>query len=122
MNALCEYDLSPNEIVVLASLDTITTASEIAFHADVSKALVSRSVKLLREKNFIKATVSEIDKREQTLELTPEGRKVAEIIDDANRRFYATSFANFEDNERRVLQALLTIMLNNLNIGGFDEA
>lgn len=120
MNALADYELSPNEIVVLASLDLITTASEIALNADVSKALVSRSVKLLKEKGFITAVVSDVDKREQTLALTDKGREVALIIDEANRRFYATSFANFEENERKVLKALLIMMLNNLNIGGLN--
>ncbi len=121
MSALEDYELSPNEIVVLASLETINTASEIATNADVSKALVSRSVKLLKEKDFITTTVSDVDKREQALALTEKGKDVAVLIDEANRRFFATSFANFEDNERRVLKALLVMMLDNLNIGGFDE-
>lgn len=121
MNAVAEYELSPNEIVVLASLDTVTTASEIASDADVSKALVSRSVKLLKEKEFITTSISEVDKREQKLELTEKGREVAELIDEANHRFLATSFANFEENEFLVLKALLKMMLNNLNIGGLDD-
>lgn len=121
MSALEDYDLSPNEIVVLASLETMDNATEIAFNADVSKALVSRSVKLLKKKDFIETRVSEDDKREQKLALTEKGKKVASLIDDANKRFFATSFANFEDNERQVLRALLLMMLDNLNIGGFDE-
>ena len=119
MSALEDYELSPNEIVVLASLENVSNATEIASNADVSKALVSRSVKLLKEKDFITTKVSEDDKREQTLELTEKGREVANLIDEANRRFFATSFANFEENERRVLRALLIMMLDNLNIGGF---
>ncbi|MEG1529622.1 MAG: winged helix DNA-binding protein [Clostridia bacterium] len=121
MSALEDYELSPNEIVVLASLDNVTTASEIAADADVSKALVSRSVKLLKEKDFITTTISEIDKREQALALTKKGETVAALIDQANRRFFATSFANFEENEKLVLEALLKMMLNNLNIGGIDD-
>lgn len=121
MSALEDYELSPNEIVVLASLGTTNTASEIALNADVSKALVSRSVKFLKEKGFITASISDFDKREQALALTDSGKKIAALIDEANRRFFAQSFANFEDNERRVLKALLMMMLNNLNIGVLDD-
>lgn len=116
LNALDDYDLSPNEIVVLSSLDTVNTASEIALRSDVSKALVSRSVKFLKEKGYITTTVSEEDKREQFLALTDDGRKIAVLIDEATRRFFATAFANFEDTERKVLTALLNMMMRNLNI------
>lgn len=121
LNALQEFDLSPNEIVVLSSLEYLDTASEIALESDVSKALVSRSVKLLKEKKYITVTLSENDKREQKLAWTEEGKKIAELIDQANRRFYATAFANFDQNEMDVLSALLKMMMMNLNIGGYDE-
>ena len=102
--------------MVLSSIETTPTASDIAMQSDVSKALVSRSVKLLKEKDYITATVSEEDKREQELALTEEGKKVAELIDEANRRYFATAFANFEQNEKEVLRALLDMMMRNLNI------
>ena len=116
LNALEGYDLSPNEIVVLSSIETTPTASEIALRSDVSKALVSRSVKLLKEKNYITATVSDEDKREQYLSLTEEGKKVAELIDEANRRYFATAFANFEQDAKAALKALLGVMMRNLNL------
>lgn len=62
-------------------------ASDIAQNACVSKALVSRSVKELREKGLISASISEVDKREQKLSLTPEGEKAAQLIADANQNF-----------------------------------
>ncbi len=116
LNALESYELSPNEISVLASLETLSTASDIALDADVSKALVSRSVKLLKEKKYITSTLSENDKREQRLTLTDEGKVIAGLIDEANRRFFATAFANFEENEKQVLEALLNMMMSNLHI------
>ncbi len=115
-NALISYDLSPNEIVVLSSLESINTASEIALTSDVSKALVSRSVKLLRDKGHITTNISPVDKREQTIELTESGKQIATLIDEANRRFFATAFANFEENESKLLKALLNMMMRNLNI------
>ena len=112
------YDLTPNEIVVLSSIGVVGMASDIAQNACVSKALVSRSVKELREKGLISASISEVDKREQKLSLTPEGEKAAQLITDANQNFYKVAFRRFEDNEKRVLQALLQLMLNNLDEEG----
>ena len=109
------YNLTPNEIVVLSSIGVVGMASDIAQNACVSKALVSRSVKELREKGLISASISEVDKREQKLSLTPEGEKAAQLIADANQNFYKVAF---EDNEKRVLQALLQLMLNNLDEEG----
>lgn len=112
------YDLTPNEIVVLSSIGVVGMASDIAQNACVSKALVSRSVKELCDKGLISASISEVDKREQKLSLTEEGEKVAELIGEANHKFYQVAFRRFEDNEKRVLQALLQLMLNNLNEDG----
>lgn len=114
MRELKDYDLSPNEIVVLSSIGSVGLASDIAENACVSKALVSRSVKQLKDKGLITATISTVDKREQTLRLTDEGEKVAERIAEANHKFYVAAFKRFEDNEKRVLQALLGLMLQNL--------
>ena len=111
-------NLTPNEIVVLSSIGVVGMASDIAQNACVSKALVSRSVKELREKGLISASISEVDKREQKLSLTPEGEKAAQLIADANQNFYKVAFRRFEDNEKRVLQALLQLMLNNLDEEG----
>ena len=112
------YDLTPNEIVVLSSIGVVGMASDIAQNACVSQAIVSRSVKELREKGLISASISEVDKREQKLSLTPEGEKAAQLIADANQNFYKVAFRRFEDNEKRVLQALLQLMLNNLDEEG----
>ena len=114
MRELKDYDLSPNEIVVLSSIGSIEMASVIAEHACVSKALVSRSVKQLKDKGLITASISTVDKREQMLRLTEEGEKVAEHIFEANHKFYNVAFKRFENNEKRVLQALLQLMIQNL--------
>ncbi|MCI5820151.1 MAG: MarR family transcriptional regulator, partial [Acidaminococcus sp.] len=55
-NEMKNYNLTPNEIQVLSNLDTKCTSSEIAKQVNVSKALVSRSVKLLLQKGYITAT------------------------------------------------------------------
>ena len=116
LKKLGKYHLSPNEIEVICCLDRTSSAREIVLMTDVSKGLVSRSVKGLREKGYITTTLSDKDKREQYLALTEEGQKIALLIDEANRRFFATAFANFEDTEKKVLTALLKMMMRNLDI------
>ena len=54
----------------------------------------------------------------RSVSLTPEGEKAAQLIADANQNFYKVAFRRFEDNEKRVLQALLQLMLNNLDEEG----
>lgn len=109
------YKLSPNEIVVLSSLDAVSTASDIAKDSDVSKALVSRSVASLKEKGLIKVSISEVDKREQKLVLTDQGEKISELIDLLNEQFARRIFGNFQENEKRVLIALLKIAVANIS-------
>lgn len=121
-DALKEYDLSPNEIVVLSTINEFQSASEIASASSTSKALVSRSVKSLKEKGYITATISDFDKREQILGLTDNGKKVSEIIEKTNKAFYSIAFNDFDKNEERVLQALLKFMLKNLAAGDTNES
>lgn len=118
LKALDGYDLSPNEIVVLSSLNTVSTASQIAQDYDVSKALLSRSVKLLKEKGYIVSTISEQDKREQDLALTEEGRVVADVIAEANRNFYEKIARGIEGNSLNVVTMMLKVLMSNLDIGG----
>lgn len=109
-----DYDLSPNEIVVLSSLDSVSTASDIAHDSDVSKALVSRSVASLKEKGLIKVSISEVDKREQKLVLTEQGARISELIDLLNEQFARKAFGSFQENEKRVLVTLMKIIVANV--------
>lgn len=117
LEALEGYDLSPNEIVVLSSLDNVSTASQIASDHDVSKALLSRSVKLLKQKGYIVSAISDQDKREQDLSLTEEGRAVADIISKTNRRFFQQIARGIDSNSLDVVKMMLKVLMSNLNVG-----
>jgi len=108
-DCLSEYDLTPNAIQVLAVLDNITTAAEIAKSIDVSKALLSRSVKELKAKELIEITKSSIDKREQNIVRTSKGDTAARRIQVAHENFADRYFSKYTDDELQVLQALLMI-------------
>ncbi len=110
------YNLSPNEIAVLAHAQTQRTASAIASSLNVSKALVSRSVKNLKNLGFIVTEKCSDDKREQSIILTPDGVEISNKIVKANNEFYDVAFKSFDDNEKAVLSALVGLILKNLNI------
>lgn len=117
-SALDGYDLSPNEIIVLSSLGTSSTASQIAADFDVSKALVSRSVKRLKTLNYITVAISETDKREQLLTLTEEGRAIADKIERANVRFGYSALDRMTEDQRNALRMMLKLIVRNLDNGG----
>ncbi|MBD5091955.1 MAG: MarR family transcriptional regulator [Clostridiales bacterium] len=120
--AVSEYDLSPNEIVVLSSLQNVSSASQIAKEAGVSKALVSRSVKLLKQKGLIEVTISAFDKREQDLRPTDSGVQLADVIKRANERFYNDALSHINSEAFEVTQWTLKLIMTNLNIeGGFGN-
>ena len=119
-----EYALSPNEVAVLDGLQTVSTASAIARDADVSKALVSRSVKSLKDKGLIETSISAVDKREQDLRLTERGREIAERIEEANRRFYRIATQGLQSRALELTELSLEMFKQNLNIvegGDIDD-
>ncbi|MDE5600877.1 MAG: MarR family transcriptional regulator [Clostridia bacterium] len=121
-DAVSEYDLSPNEIVVLSSLQNVSSASQIAKEAGVSKALVSRSVKLLKQKEFIDVTISALDKREQDLRLTDSGIALAKVIERANTRFCDEALRGAQPGAIEVTQLILKLIMKNLNVeGGYEN-
>lgn len=112
---LKKFQLTPNEIQVLSHLGTKFTSSEIAKEENVSKALVSRSVKLLLQKGYITVTLSEMDKREFVINLTPKGDEVRQKIISVKENFTRLAFKDFGDEEFTVLKQLLGLILRNLN-------
>ncbi len=118
LKALGRFTLSPNEIEVLCCLIHTNSAREIVAMTDVSKGLVSRSVKSLKEKGYITAQVSNADKREQTLVLTTKGEEIRLAIEETRAEFFEKAFNHFETTERQVFEALLKLMTNNIDAEG----
>lgn len=115
LEELKDFNLTPNEISVLSAVSDFSMASDIAANVCVSKALVSRSVKELKEKGLIVSTISEVDKREQRLELTEQGERVAMLIEEINDRFFRIVFDGIGETEQEVLDALLRLTSKNLD-------
>lgn len=115
LEELKDFNLTPNEISVLSAVSDFSMASDIAANVCVSKALVSRSVKELKEKGLIVSTISEVDKREQRLKLTEQGERVAMLIEEINDRFFRIVFDGIGETEQEVLDALLRLTSKNLD-------
>ncbi len=82
------YDLSVPEWRVLATLGQFgeLSATAIGRHSAMHKTRVSRAVRALEERGWLKRRVSEQDRREEILMLRAEGRKVyADIIPRAQK-------------------------------------
>ena len=116
LKKLGKYHLSPNEIEVICCLDRTSSAREIVLMTDVSKGLVSRSVKGLREKGCITTTLSDKDKREQYLALTEEGEAIRLVIEQSRVDFFEKAFEHYEGTERQVFEALVKLMSKNLDL------
>lgn len=116
LKKLGQYHLSPNEIEVICCLDRTSSAREIVLMTDVSKGLVSRSVKGLREKGYITTTLSDKDKREQYLALTEEGEAIRLVIEQSRVDFFEKAFEHYEGTERQVFEALVKLMSKNLDL------
>ncbi len=58
----------------------VRTARDIALHAVMHKSTVSRAVSALEERGLVARRPNRDDRREELLELTPEGRRVYQAL------------------------------------------
>jgi DNA-binding MarR family transcriptional regulator len=80
------HDLTTPEWRVLATLGQFgeSSAKEIGQHSSMHKTKVSRAVRALEERRWLKRRESEEDRREEILTLTAQGRKAyCEIVPEA---------------------------------------
>lgn len=75
------FNLAEGRIVYEIAVSPGTTASGLAARLDLDPGYVSRLVKGLERRRFLVRRVSEADRRQQVLELTPKGRAAFAAID-----------------------------------------
>lgn len=83
------------------------TAKEICARAGLHKTKVSRAVRALEQKRFLKRTPQEQDRRLETLSLSPQGRAVYADLSAAARTYDEALAAQFTKAERDVLDRCL---------------
>lgn len=72
-----QYGLTVPEWRVLATLAQfkLMTAKEIGLHSGMHKTKVSRAIRECEQRRWVRRQVSPIDRRVESLRLTPEGRR-----------------------------------------------
>jgi len=103
-----DYDLTIPEWRVLATLGEMEemSAKEIGAHSLMHKTKVSRAVRSLEERRWLKRRESETDRREEILQLTPLGRRTYDDIVPRARAFEAKVADALGADEEAFLRAL----------------
>lgn len=83
------------------------TAKQICDRATLHKTKVSRAVRALEAKRFLRRTPQEADRRHETLALTARGQEVYADLAQAARAYDASLSAQFTAQERAVLDRCL---------------
>ena len=83
------------------------TATEICARSMTHKTKVSRAVKALEKKRFVRRTVVAADKRNETLSLTPGGRAAFRDLFSAARAYHKAGTRQFSAQDDAVLRACL---------------
>ncbi|TYB30395.1 MAG: MarR family transcriptional regulator [Candidatus Mcinerneyibacterium aminivorans] len=80
-----KFNLSINEILTICSLSNLKMSStELATEIGVSPSRMSRILKKLESKNYIKRTLSKNDKRKMMFNLTEKGKEKVRTVHDTD--------------------------------------
>lgn len=83
------------------------TARDIALHAVMHKSTVSRAVSALEARGLVARRPNRDDRREEILELTPEGRRVYEALAPEALTFEAALVSALTPAEQKAFLALV---------------
>lgn len=103
------FDLSVSEWRVMAALSSnnVLSAGEIVTRSSMTKVNVSRAIKNLHTKGFLKRDINDADKRFAALRLTKQGKEVFSTLLPHITRVEKNMFAGFTDIE---IASLLSMM------------
>jgi len=103
-----DYDLTVPEWRILATLGEMEemSAREIGAHSLMHKTKVSRAVRSLEERRWLKRRECDMDRREEILQLTPSGRRTYDNIVPRARAFEAKVTDALGADEEAFLRAL----------------
>lgn len=109
INELFSEYMPWNEFVILRALmhSSPQTASQIASEVDVTSSHVTAVSDRLVEKEYISRTRSDLDRRIVNLEITEQGRIVANKLEVLRKQYYKEKFAPWNDEEIKLVAMLL---------------
>lgn len=102
------HDLTVPEWRVLATLGEFErmSAKAIAAHSDMHKTKVSRAVRALEERRWLTRSENRVDRREETLSLTPQGLDAYQDIIPRAIAFEAGLLARLGNDAASLVTAL----------------
>ncbi|MCD2180585.1 MarR family winged helix-turn-helix transcriptional regulator [Rhizobium sp. GN54] len=112
-----DFDLSVPEWRVLATLGQfeVATAKAIGTHSAMHKTKVSRAVKALEDRRWLRRRPSEADRREELLQLTDLGRGIYLRIVPRAKAFETRLLASLGDHAEAFLRGLEMIEAQHLD-------
>lgn len=115
--ALEEFKLTQSEIDVLLFLfnnESFDTAKDIVNYRAISKSLVSKSVDLLINKDYLSYEVDEIDRRSIHLKINPIAIPVVEKLHEIQKDYFALLLHNVTDEEYEVFETVMNKIHRNI--------
>jgi DNA-binding MarR family transcriptional regulator len=103
-----------NEFAVLQTLhkNSPLMASEIANELKVSSSHITAVTDRLVGKNFIQRVRSDSDRRIVYLEITEDGKKIADEMDQIKNEYLAKKFTHLSEEEMKLMVAASTKLLD----------
>lgn len=103
-----------NEFAVLQTLhkNSPLMASEIANELKVSSSHITAVTDRLVGKNYIQRVRSDSDRRIVYLEITEDGKKIADEMDQIKNEYLAKKFTNLTEEEMKLMVAASTKLLD----------
>ncbi|WP_071130170.1 MarR family winged helix-turn-helix transcriptional regulator [Enterococcus timonensis] len=109
-----EFNLSFEQFLIMRDVadGKQVAMSDVATKRGVTKAAISRQIRVMLDNDYIKQERDEVDRRRQYLKLTPKGQKVAETIEKAmTQRFYGWVDLFGEDDTKELLRLMRRVSL-----------
>jgi len=105
-----EFDLTRPEWRTLAALGSVgvMTATQIGAHSHMHKTKVSRAIRALEERHWLKRIPSETDRRFEKIELTPQGQQYYRKITLLARKYQETVRMTLGEEAIRHLELALS--------------
>ncbi|MCM3718654.1 MarR family winged helix-turn-helix transcriptional regulator [Fictibacillus phosphorivorans] len=114
LNELYSDYIPSNEFAVLQTLykNSPLMASEIANELKVSSSHITAVTDRLVGKNYIQRVRSDSDRRIVYLEITEDGKKIANEMDEIKNEYLAKKFIHLTEEEMKLLIAASTKLLD----------
>jgi DNA-binding MarR family transcriptional regulator len=112
------FGISPPEWRVLATLGEFRemSAKDISHHSRMHKTRVSRAVLSLEKRRLLVRSPSAVDRREEILSLSPDGREIYDAISPMASHYQDSLLAGLSEADRASLDRLIGHLMERASI------